>query len=583
VIALLVYPTHANCGEAEQDYLNAGIYARTYPARRTEATATLPQNCANCDADMAEDMGFSVVKTVCPACEHRTQCKLKGYLADLLAVKEAHVALCTHKRAEYSGVGELAPGCRYVSIHENPIDLLRPRVEISESDIQQVRWLLYRMVSDPQFLDWFAQANRVDDHGNAFTDDDIARRKQEHFDFCSQLLDLADGLIAAIQAAESTTPWVSDAELEVPTGIERTLFWATRTQRMRFSGQPWRFVLAAAGGALYSAGIFVSRSRGPLKTVHKTVVGFRNNRPPTGATTWFSDATLACDRLASVLGQSVKDSTPVGRIEQQKKAVQIVRDVTRSTAPAVVQGILRGVLADRPTFQRIGLIAHRPHIRAIETLEPEFRQRIVRWTYFGSGGDRSSNVWHEECDLLIVAGTPRIPPHVVAMYLMQVGKIEAACREPPWTGYEWEGLTECGERMRIPSKGYLDPIWRGGHRDLVRAALVQAIGRGRGILETGCEVVVLSNEECGLVLSDAGLETVNATGMRVLEHLRGASPENPKKYLLGKTGDRTKAISDRVGLSLSQTREVLNLLERRGLVHHIGDRGGWVAIPETKE
>src|SRR5262245_49974420 len=113
--ALLIYPTHKNCREAEEDYLAAGIDAATYPGRTTQASEEMPQNCWNPDADAAEAMGMPVVKTVCPRCPVQAKCKACGYLGELIDAEKASVALCTHKRTEFTGLADLSRGRRYVS------------------------------------------------------------------------------------------------------------------------------------------------------------------------------------------------------------------------------------------------------------------------------------------------------------------------------------------------------------------------------------------------------------------------------------------------------------------------------------
>ena len=291
-----------------------------------------------------------------------------------------------------------------------------------------------------------------------------------------------------------------------------------------FAGPVWRLLLPAAAGELHSAAIIVDRQfckgGNGITELTKSVIGVRHNTPPTNAVIWFNDATITTDRLAMILNHDVQDCTPEGHLARQKKAVQVLRDVTRRTTNRIFANILRGVLADRPQFSRIGVIGHRPHIPVLKSLEPEFATRIAKSTYFGSGEERSSNEWHLQCDLIIVAGTPRIPPSAIAEYLVQVGEVGAACRQPEWGAVYWHGSTESGEPVKVTSAGYQDEAWRRADRDLVRAQLVQAVGRGRGILETGCEVLVLSNEECGLLISDAGMETLNGASAKVREVIR---------------------------------------------------------------
>ncbi|MSR59743.1 MAG: hypothetical protein EXS05_19225 [Planctomycetaceae bacterium] len=581
--ALLVYPTHKNCREVEEDYLAAGISAATYPGRTTEESDEMPQNCWNEDADRAEGMGLPVVKTVCPSCKSRQKCLACGYLGELIAAQDATVALCTHKRAEYTSLLDMTNGRQYVSIHENPIDLLRPAVPITEQDLFIVQRIVSRIVTDPESLDWFGNDIRIDDEGNRYHDEEQTIRRDREYQFCLHLIELIDALVSALEQAEITTEWQSKAAMKCATGIERTLFKATRAAQATFQGQAWRFVLAAASGELHSAAIlvetrFVKGGGQGNGIVLKSVNGFKHNPPSTGAVTWFNDATLARERLEMILGRPVQDMTPGGRIERRQKAVQILRDITRAGKPRIFANYLRGVLADRPQSQRVGVICHRPHVTAAKSLGAEFDQRIVKVTYFGSGEDRSSNDWYEQCDLIVVAGTPRIRPGAIASYLIQVGEVGAACRVPDWVTVYWEGQNESGEPIKVSSRGYDDEAWRAAHRDLVRAQMVQAIGRGRGILETGCAVVVLSAEECGLPISDAGMESLNGGSTKVLEAMRRLTMENPKEHYLGKSIVSTREVANATGLSLVRTRELLRGLERRGLARKAGERLGWALV-----
>lgn len=581
--SLHVYPTHSNCHEVERLYLNAGIDVATYPARQTKDSDDQTQNCWNTDADIAENMGFPVVKTVCAVCPHHEQCAVSGYLRQLITAKKAIVSLCTQKRVELSGFSDLAGNRDYVSIHEDPINLLRPRADASEEDLRLLKVVPLLMLNDPWFLDWFGDDMAVDDEGNPYHSEEKALRRQRLYDATVRVAVLVDDLIRTIQSTDVSTEWSPIDCRKLPEGFERTLFFATRSARVRFFGNPWRFVLAAASGSLSSSAILVSKpfTKGGARALDKLAVGFRQNHPPRHAVVWFNDATIEPDRIVALLGGAVHEWTPNGRLPLQKKAVQILRDVTQNTTLKTVANVLRGVLADRPQFQRIGLIGHRKHMGVVKTLGSDFAPRIVKKTYFGSGEERSSNEWTKECDLIIVCGTPRIPPDAVAAYLLQVGDVASACREGKWDKILWEGHTESGELVKVPSRGYLDEAWRRANREKVRSTLVQAIGRGRGILESGCEVIVLSNEECGLPISDDGLRPLNGSSVRVLEVLARLSPENPIQRYIGKSGVSTERIAKAISLSVSQARDLLGDLEHRGLVRKVGERGGWMPVAQA--
>lgn len=580
---LLVYPTHENCREVQAAFTAAGCDAACYPRRVFAAGETEFPNCWNREADEAERMGFAVVKAVCSACRERTRCLASGYLAELTVVKDAEVVLCTHKRAEYTGLKELMHERSYVSIHEDAVDTLRPPVAITEPDLLLAKHVLQRLLNDPHMLDWFADATKIDDNGRRFHDNEMAVRKQRQYEFAHLLFDLVERLLADVQRTDATVAWQSASTAKVPQGMERTLFFAAKVSRVTFDGQPWRFLLAAAAGDLYSAAIIVDRrfrKHGGLGNAFasKLICGFRNNLPTFRATVWFNDATMSPVRLAAILGRAVRNETPPGRLELQRKAVQIPRDVTRRTSPRILSNILRGLLADRRQFQRVGIICHSVHVDAIERLDWEYRKRIQRISYFGSGDDRSSNAWHEACDLIVVAGTPRVAPAVVASYLVQIGEVAAACQPPEWGSVNWHGQTEAGESVTVQGRGYLNAVWREAHRDIVRSALVQAVGRGRGILPSGCEVILLSTEECGLLLSDSKLEPLNDLSHRAWLTLNELTMENANKRPLGKSIVNTKSIAESLGVSEVRAREILRHLERRGLAQKIGERSGWRAV-----
>jgi len=130
--------------------------------------------------------------------------------------------------------------------------------------------------------------------------------------------------------------------------------------------------------------------------------------------------------------------------------------------------------------------------------------------------------------------------------------------------------------------GYQDPDWQRAHRSLVRAAIIQAVGRARAIREFGCDVVVLSNEETGLPLAepDDDVVTVTESEAKILNALIAG---NSYKDSLGDSGDaptvKTAAIAREIGQCESETRRLLGRLEARGLIARRGQRGGWRLSP----
>jgi len=234
------------------------------------------------------------------------------------------------------------------------------------------------------------------------------------------------------------------------------------------------------------------------------------------------------------------------------------------------------VLADRSECRRVGVITHRPHVDAVKNLGEPFASRIVRVAYFGGGEDRASNTWISECDLIVVAGTPRLNPSVVRERLCRVGEFDAAGEDGGWGELQWQGLTESGRSRVVVARGYAHPKWAQAHRSLVQAALIQAAGRGRGLLADGCAVLVLSTEQAGFALCDGPgvkpLEESEAAALQALSELA------PNRVLLETSSVSAQQLSSRLGLSDRQGRKLLASLEARGLAQRVGERGGWLPV-----
>ena len=563
---LLIYPTHENCAEAEQMIVTLGITARAYPLRTTVETGLSPQNCWNREADEAEQLGLPVTATVCEKCRFNDRCRATGYLAGLQQADAAFVALATHKRAELVGLNKLAEQRLFVSVHENPIGMLRQEHEIQHGDILIVKTVLDHALNDPRQLDWFGESAH-------------AETRDRLYAAVLALRDLVEELLQAVSTAKNTESWAPTVLTKLPSGLSWLLFNNIKTAGVRFRGRPWPFLLKAIEGKLASVTILVTERpatrSAPARAV-KVCVGYEENPPPESCTVWFNDATLAAEDLEAVLQRSVQDATPQGRLDLRKKAVQIPVDVTRRKSSRMLISLVQGILADRPQFRRIGVITHQPQLPVLRELSPLFRERIVQHSYFGSGQDRSSNSWHANCDLVLILGTPRVPTEQVLRTLLQT-RHSVIGERPRWGELSWVGRTETGQTIQIAGRGYHDPDWRAAHQSLVRASLIQAIGRGRGLLESGCEVLVVSNEECGVPISDAVCEPLNQREAEILEWLRQDARAFPIRDYIENARTQRDRLLRQLHLSAGHARRLLSGLEQRGLLRkHICDH--WVLV-----
>lgn len=581
--ALLLVPTHADAEANEEEMQAKGMNAVAYRGRFSEGD---DQNCWNTDADEAERIGLPVTSAVCPMCSQRKDCLKYGYLESLQRASSAQIGIATHARAIHQGTDTLAAGCSLVNVDENAVEVLRPLAECSEKDLRNFAAMLNRLLNDPRWLNWFGETTSRDDDGLVVPDEKLAERRTALFEFIAHMAKIVDHVLLQFDQTKKTSPWNPASTEKKPSGTERLLFRAVKESGTSFDGSPLRLLLGISTGATFCNVIAVDsrfkRGNGSEKVIIKRLVGVWNNTPDaTNATVIYTDATADEDILAEIIGQRIRNITPTGRLALRKKAVQIVsKDISRGTRPKPVQAVLRGVIADRPQFKRIGVICHSNHVAAVKSLEPDFASKIAKVAYFGSGEDRSSNEWHKNCDLLIVLGTPRIPPAAVRTWLIRVGKLDAAEREPEWSPLYWTGRNESGEPCRVKGSGYArDIAWRQAHRCLVRANLVQAVGRGRGILEDGCEVVVVSNEECGLTISDSQAMTVSKVEAAAMDAIKGASEQNSNSNYLEKCSVSTTKISVILGISSRRCQTILSGLEARGLICRVGQRGGWRSLP----
>ena len=326
------------------------------------------------------------------------------------------------------------------------------------------------------------------------------------------------------------------------------------------------------------------------RTKCRMLAGVWKNLPSKNAVVLFSDATATRDDLEVLLGRPVIDITPTGHLAHAKRVVQYPIDLTRRASPKRFLSLMRGMLIEFPDARRVGIITHRSLIAALKKLGEPFTARIVKTAYFGSGSDRASNDWHERCDLVIVAGTPRVPSEAVQRRLIQFGDYASAGEDGHWGEIRWRGRTETGQDVIVEGRGYDHQAWDRACRSLVRAATIQAAGRSRSLLDGGCEVAVISTEECGFPLvnnTDIGLTESDAKVLTMLSDLSAEKPYRSIKTLppmrngsVDASWVTTADLARLVGLSERQTREILTGLESRRLVRRDGERGGWMLADE---
>lgn len=596
--SLTILPCHANCSELEEDMQSAEMDARAFPS-------LTKKTCGNhAEAIQAIDAGLAVSAAVCPGCLHRNDCDYQD------AMKQADSArhrIACHARASTGGINSMAEGIAYIAIHEDAVAMLRPCVEISTG--------LDRVAA-------IAEKSRFDAMDFAMGEAGFFYAMEQ---VCRVLIDRLNG-------ADKTESLTMPATASKPRNADATLYRTMKVTNTWPNGDVLRIVRAAAAGELAELAVRVDRvfDAGGKETVRRSIVGVWKMELPDKATVWLCDATGDPAELSRLAGRPVTDKTPIGQLQQQHSILQIPVDVKKSTSAATVAKTLRGVLLAFAGPRRIGIICDRRHVPVIRgtskaaNVEPALRERIARIEYFRGGEGRASNEWTKDCDLLIVFGTPRVPPKAIEQYLIRTAQLAAADRGPQgaeWTRDYWSAKTTEGRRLTIATKAYRDHAWHAAHRSLVIAELLQSVGRARSVCDHGIPAVVVSTEDLGLEISPKKFQPVTNSALEVFFLLcseseavsKGADgvPEAtpaivntseafskgaknakavntseafPNIYIRDRfrsDGIATKFLAERLKKSDRQIRSLLCDLETAGLAKRLGKHGPWVPIRET--
>ena len=501
--SLTILQSHRGCRETSEMLCGKGLLAAAYPQLNT-------RTCQNYElATRAIEAGLSASSAVCPDCPFRGEC---DYAAEMAEAEAAPHRIATHRRAALS-FESIARGRKYIAIHEDPTDLLRPMAETAAGfdKVSQV-------------------ARHVKDREWELGDDDARY-------FFSRMEDAAHELVELLGTTNTTCGIRMSSPAAPPQRHQARLLAAMTNIDVWTPAEALRIVLAVAAGDLAELSIRVDTVLAPGRQpiVHRAVVAVWQTKIPAGATCWIADATAKRDEIELLAGQPVTDCTPGGRLAAQHPVVQIPSlDIKKGTAPSRVAAILRAVLLAFSSYSRVGIILDKRHVPIVQgtsrsgaNLEECFRRRITKVEHYRGGASRGSNTWIDDCDLLLVAGTPRVPPAAVGTRLIQAGNAPAAARDGRWERDCWSGLDTAGRRHTVATAAYRDHDWHAAHQAVVHAELIQAIGRGRSILESGIPVVVLSNENLGFPVYPNPLEPMPEMAVQALQVVGRLSGQFP--------------------------------------------------------
>jgi hypothetical protein len=487
VTSLTILPTHKNGKEVEAAYRNHPLDAAKFPQINGKTCLNLPI------AQRAIESGLSASQAVCPTCSRQLECDYRDFLKE---AEDAAHQIATHHRAALS-FEQLAKDRDYIAIHEDATNVLRPSIEIARG-LEQVAKVADEAITFAQRRQYGQDCDRSDEH------------------FLHRMVKISDDLIEALEINNATKVLDLPAATPSPFGTDARLHEAMLQLNVWPASEPMQLVKLLAAGKVAELVVRVDEvyQPGSTKLICKSIVGIRQTLFPKKSTVWIADATASHADVELMAGRTVINATPNGRLEQKHPIMQFPIDVTKQTRKSKLVAILEAVISVLP-YQRFGIIAHREHVTTInrtalsgEMISESCRSRIARIEHFRSGSSRGSNEWLNECDCILIAGTPRVPSRAIKNRLMALGLLAAATRsesDAKWRPNDyWSGVTVQGTRMSIKTGHFCDHDWHRAYLASVRAELLQSIGRGRAVCENGIPTVVISTENLGFPLIDLG-------------------------------------------------------------------------------
>lgn len=585
--SLTVLPTHEACVELVDRLSQEGISATAYPKLNPDTCmiyGTIDQPKL---AQKIQASGLNVGTSLCFNCKFSKDCI---YQKTRHTAKESNHTVTTHARVEATDFN-LFNDKQIVFVHENPISLLRPYVEIEnlkhlEDLIAICKYArnVVGMWEDPSAIDFLnILVSGIEELINILANDQFF----EEFENCNQK-DIKK--LAKIKILPCR-----DKKLIYKNG--EYILCRAMTDLKKYSDQnALHLAIGYSFGGLKSLFAKVEEYRvGDQINFRNFLVGFWHIEMP-NQLVWFEDGSSDVKMLKDLTGLNVIDKTPIGKIKNQIEPIQFVqKDITKKTTSNVVKSVVRGLLAKYKKCNNIGIICHQCHVNEIESLPYYWKNRIKKISYFHSGQDRASNEWLD-CDLLIVLGTPRVPPSATRNLLLSFGKTDAAKYDSDFVSFSWTGKNENGDLVDVIGKKYSNPDWKWANSLLVKETLRQAIGRARSITEKAIPVVLISSEPLDLILSadnfievsneeDDTLQVVLAASSYVHSQKKTTriNDKSPNTNILGHLSYKI-VTSEEVhkffpNESLRNIQRRLSKLVQIGLLFRISERKGFTIEP----
>jgi len=471
--------------------------------------------------------GLSVQQVLCPSCPLAASCL---YQARKKEAKESAVRFACHA-AGSQDLSQLAGGRDALVFDEDALQAMVRHVRVRPKHLLSVLRVLRTIgKARPKLLD---------------------EETQLLLDLFSQA---TERLLAAVR--KSTTPGTLQIDL---TGLQVP----DDSQQVRWSCKLWRLLghsgqkappkdaltllLDVVTGRFPEA--WVTHDRHADGHWDRQLVGIQRHRLPHKLNVML-DATADAATIERVIAasgttwtrsllHSVQVMSPEGRAPDKHEARRIVPvggDVICTSRPARTTEVARG-LFKRISGERLGLITHGAALAAMVgpdaegggLLDAHELDRLKKVAGHHTAATRGSNSWmagddQEGLDAVVVIGAPNLPWSEVRLRLLLTAEFEAAALpDGGWVQHEVLSTTPDGGTVKNHCMGHTDPAWQEARRQLVHAALLQAVGRARHtIQEGGCRVYVVTAEPMpGLLTDPEPLEAIDEQTHYLVQEVAG--------------------------------------------------------------
>jgi hypothetical protein len=488
----------------------------------------------------AHKLGLPVQSAVCKPCSHFDACKFQRQLAD---AKRAPHAIMTAQRAEFTNLSaDTADRDGVMMFTGRSLDIVVPRLT-HRFGLEEGKTSLNRI---------WAAAKQAGSK--------LVQESKELSRFFRHLAEIADTIKTGIESGKP-------GPITLPRRLETPMRWAEILYEI-FTRQGWipiaklaRACTAAAAGKLANLVVQIDELGGYVVATWRAQ---RINSP-----TLVVDPTVNAAELSSASGRVVH---AVDSVAPSRNAVQVLEQTTGQKRPSTIVAQLAGFLATNPAG-RIGAIMTTEQRKGVTEeschLETD-RFEIISWT------DSVSRL--DGCCLVAIFGHPPCPPEEVCKYLTQIEKREAAEGQGDWGEITWVGSGLDGKLVKVVTKGYRHPEWRGAYENIIRGRV------GQILVDCPAPAWVFSAEDLGLPLAKAPAP-LDEKDLRIIEALGGSGAT--ARFAINKTQNlianlavaplnvTTSDLFDRLALPEKTIRNRLVELRKAGYVRKIGERGGW--------